>query len=64
MTVTLGSNNYSAYPQYDTGATYLNQSYPCSLSHTSTPSLFLSVRARCTRYNQNNSYDLPLKCCR
>jgi len=64
MTVTLGSNNYSAYPQYDTGATYLNQSYPCSLSHTFTPSLFLSVKASYTRYNQNNSYDPSLKSCR
>jgi len=64
MTVIFESNNYSASPQYDTGTTCLNQSYLYSLSHTSTPSLFLSVRARCTRYNQNNSYDLPLKCCR
>jgi len=64
MTVTLVSNNYSAYPQYDTGATYLNQSYLYSLSHTFTPSLFLSVKAGYTRHNQNNSYDPSLKSCR
>ena len=55
-----GSNTYSAYPQYDTGTTYLNQSYLYSLSHTFTPSLFLSAKASYTRYNENNSYDPSL----
>jgi hypothetical protein len=55
-----GSNSYSAYPQYDTGTTYLNQSYLYSLSHTFTPSLFLSAKASFTRYNENNSYDPTL----
>jgi hypothetical protein len=56
----LGSNSYSAYPQYDTGTTYLNQSYLYSLSHTFTPNLFLSAKASYTRYNQNTSFDPSL----
>ncbi len=56
----LGSNSYSAYPQYDTGTTYLNQSYLYSISHTFTPSLFLSGKASFTRFNQNYSYDQSL----
>jgi hypothetical protein len=55
-----GSNSYSAYPQYDTGTTYLNQSYLYSLSHIFTPSLFLSVKASYTRFNQNYSFDPSL----
>jgi hypothetical protein len=53
----LGANTYSAYPQYDTGTTYLNQSYLYSISHIFTPNLFLSVKASFTRFNENNSYD-------
>jgi len=64
MALTLGSNNYSAYRQYNTGATYLNQSYLNSLSRTFTSSPFLSVKASYTRYNQNNSCDPLLKSCR
>ena len=64
MTVTLGSNSYSAYPQYDTSTTYLNQSYLYNISRIFTPSLFLSVKASYTHYNQNNSYDPSLKSCR
>ena len=56
----LGSNTYSAYPQYDTGTTFLNQSYLYSVSHIFTPSLFLSVKASYTRFNENNSYDPSL----
>jgi hypothetical protein len=59
-----GSNNSTAAPEYDTGTTYLNQSYLYSLCHTFTPSLFLSVQASYTRSNRNNSCDLRLKCCR
>ncbi len=55
-----GSNSYSAYPQYDTGTTFLNQSYLYSLSHTFTPNLFLSVKASFTRFNQNTSFDPSL----
>jgi hypothetical protein len=64
MTVPLGSNNYCAYPQYDTGTTYLNRSYLYSIAHTFTSSQFLSVKARYTRYNPNNSHDPSLKFCR
>ena len=56
----LGSNTYSAYPQYDTGTTFLNQSYLYSVSHIFTPNLFLSVKASYTRFNENNSYDPSL----
>jgi hypothetical protein len=55
-----GSDTYSAYPQYDTGLTYLNQSYLYSLSHTFTPSLFISAKASFTRFNSNTSFDTAL----
>jgi hypothetical protein len=57
---TLGSNSYSAYPQYDTGTTFLNQSYLYSISHIFTPSLFLSMKASYTRFNENTSFDQSL----
>jgi len=56
----LGSNTYSAYPQYDTGTTFLNQSYLYSISHIFTPSLFLSAKASFTRFNENTSFDPSL----
>lgn len=55
-----GSDTYSAYPQYDTGTTYLNQSYLFSLSHTFTPSIFVSAKASYTRFNSNTSFDTAL----
>jgi hypothetical protein len=55
-----GSNSYSAYPQYNTGTTFLNQSYLYSLFHTLTPSLFLSLKASFTRFNENTSFDATL----
>ena len=55
-----GSNTYSAYPQYDIGTTFLNQSYLYSVSHIFTPSLFLSAKASFTRFNENNSFDNSL----
>lgn len=64
MAVTLGSNDYSAYPQYETGATYLNQNYLYSLSHTFALGLFLPVKARYTRYNPNNFCNPSFKSCR
>jgi hypothetical protein len=57
---TSGSNSYSAYPQYDTGTTFLNQSYLYSISHIFTPSLFLSMKASYTRFNENTSFDPTL----
>jgi hypothetical protein len=55
-----GSDTYSAYPQYDTGTTYLNQSYLYSVSHTFTPNLFISAKASYTRFNENTSFDTAL----
>ena len=55
-----GSNTYSAYPQYDTGLTFLNQSYLYSISHIFTPSLFLSAKVSYTRFNENTSFDPTL----
>ena len=55
-----GSNSYSAYPQYDTGTTFLNQSYLYSVSHIFTPNLFLSAKASYTRFNENTSFDPSL----
>ncbi len=52
----LGSTSYSAYPQYDVGALFLNQSYLYSVSHTYSPNLFLGVKASYTRYNSNHLF--------
>lgn len=56
----LGSDTYSTYPQYDTGTTFLNQSYLFSVSHTFTPSTFISVKVSYTRFNENTSFDTAL----
>jgi carboxypeptidase family protein/TonB-dependent receptor-like protein len=55
-----GSDTYSAYPQYNTGTTYLNQSYLYSISHTFSPTVFLSAKASYTRFNENTSFDTSL----
>ena len=55
-----GSNTASTYPQYNTGTTFLNQSYLYSLAHTFTPSLFLSAKVSYTRFNENTSFDAKL----
>ena len=55
-----GSNTYSAYPQYNTGTAFLNQSYLYSYFHTFSPSVFLSLKASYTRFNENNSFDTSL----
>jgi hypothetical protein len=56
----VGSNSYSAYPQYDTGTNYLNQSYLYSVAHTFSPNLFLSAKVSFTRFNEANSFDSSL----
>ena len=55
-----GSTAYSAYPQYDVGTTYLNQSYLFNISHTFSPSVFLSGKASYTRYNNITAFDTSL----
>jgi hypothetical protein len=55
-----GSYFYSAYPQYDAGATDLNQSYLYSLSHTFTNNLFGSVKLSFTRFNDGLTFDKSL----
>jgi hypothetical protein len=52
-----GSNSYSAYPQFNTGTTELNQSYLYSLSHTFSTNLFASAKASFTRFNTMTSFD-------
>jgi hypothetical protein len=56
----LGSDFYSAYPQYDVGTAVTNQSYLYSLAHTFTDTLFLSAKASYTRYNTANSFNAAL----
>jgi len=56
----VGSADYSAYPQYDVGTAYANQSYLFSLSHTFSPSVFLSAKASYTRFSDVNSFDTSL----
>jgi hypothetical protein len=56
----VGSANYSAYPQYDVGTSYLNQSYLYSLSHTFSQNVFFSLKSSFTRYNTANSFDTSL----
>jgi hypothetical protein len=52
-----GSTFYSAYPQYDVGTSFLNQSYLYSLTHTFTPSVVLAGKASYTRFNENSTFD-------
>ncbi len=56
----VGSDFYSAYPQFDAGTAYANQSYLFSLSHTFSPSVFLSAKASYTRFSDINSFDAKL----
>jgi hypothetical protein len=56
----LGSTFYSAYPQYDVGTLYLNQSYLYSVSHIFSPSLFLGVKVSYTRFNNVTSFNTAL----
>jgi hypothetical protein len=60
VTQFVGSNSYSAYPQYDTGTAILNQSYLYSLSHTYSTNLFASLKTSFTRFNTANSFDTAL----
>jgi hypothetical protein len=55
-----GSAAYSAYPQYDVGSLYLNQSYLYNIDHTFTPNLLLATKVSYTRYNNNTAFDTSL----
>jgi hypothetical protein len=52
-----GSTFYSAYPEYNVGTSFLNQSYLYSISHTFTPALVFSGKASYTRFNENATFD-------
>ncbi len=56
----IGSYFYSAYPQYDIGATNLNQSYLYSLSHSFTNNLFASAKLSFARFNNAQSFNASL----
>ncbi|HEX4076873.1 MAG TPA: carboxypeptidase regulatory-like domain-containing protein [Candidatus Acidoferrales bacterium] len=55
-----GSDTYSPYPQYDTGATELNQSFLYSLNHVFSPNLLNSAKFSFTRFNVSTSFDPAL----
>ncbi len=52
-----GSAFYSAYPQYDVGTSFVNQSYLYSITHTFTPAMVFSGKASYTRFNENDTFD-------
>ncbi len=55
-----GSAFYSAYPQYNVGATSVDQSYLYSLSHSFNAALFNNTKVSFTRFNVNNSFNTAL----
>lgn len=55
-----GSAYYSAYPQYDVGASGLNNSVLYSISHVFTADLFNNAKISYTRFNGKNSYNPAL----
>lgn len=55
-----GSNSYSAYSQYDSGTTALNQSYLYSLTHTFSSNLLDNGKVSFTRFNEVTSFDSSL----
>lgn len=55
-----GSASYSAYPQYDVGTVYLNQSYLYNIEHTFSPTLLLATKVSYTRYNNVTAFDTSL----
>ena len=56
----LGSTFYSAYPQYDSGSTAVNQSFLYSLSHIFTTNLFDNAKLSFTRFNDATSFNTAL----
>jgi hypothetical protein len=55
-----GSASYSAYPQYDVGTLYLNQSYLYDIEHTFNTNVVLAAKVSYTRYNNNTAFDTSL----
>ncbi len=55
-----GSTSYGPYPQYDVGATELNQSFLYSLNHVFTSNVLDTARVSFTRFNDANSYNNAL----
>lgn len=55
-----GTVSFSAYPQYDTGQLFKNQSYLYSISHTFNPNLLNNTKVSFTRYNNLTSFDQSL----
>jgi hypothetical protein len=55
-----GSTSYSAYPEYDTGSTELNQSYLYTLEHTFSPNVLNSFKASFARFDSATSFDTAL----
>jgi hypothetical protein len=56
----LGAVSYTAYPQYNVGASNVNQSFLYSLNHSFTPSVFDNLKASYTRYNDFDSFNTKL----
>jgi DNA-binding transcriptional MocR family regulator len=55
-----GTNTYTAYPQYDTGALNQNQSYLFSVNHTFNNTLLNNTKLSFTRFNSITSFDAAL----
>jgi len=55
-----GTNTFSTYPQYDTGALNQNQSYLLSATHTFSSYLLDNLKASFTRFNPITSFDQAL----
>lgn len=53
----LGSDTYSAYPQYNTGTLNVNQSYLYSLSHAFNAAVFDNAKVSYTRFNDGTTFN-------
>jgi hypothetical protein len=56
----LGTNTYTAYPQYDTGSLNQNQSYLLSVNHSYNSYLVSNTKASFTRYNDVTDFNQAL----
>jgi hypothetical protein len=55
--LSLGTNTYSAYPQYDTGTLNANESYLLSLNHSFNANLLNNTKLSFSRFNDNTSFN-------